>query len=144
VIKIDLFVGVLMFALWVFCLVDVIGSRDYQVRNLSKTTWLLVVLFFPLVGSIAWLAAGRPDSSAPARSRWERPAPAFPEYDRPGRAASEDPEKDEEFLRQQLVRAEEQRRRYKKTSPLEPDADQQVEPDADRPAEPDDTDRPVD
>lgn len=114
-IKIELLVAVVTFALWVFCLVDVIGSADHQVRNLPKIGWLILVLLFPLVGSIAWLAVGRPDTSAARRSRRERQAPAFPEYDRPGRAAAADPVKDEEFLRKIRARAEEQRRRYEQT-----------------------------
>ena len=48
-------------------------------------------------------------------------APEFPEYDRPGRAASVDPAKDEEFLRQIRERAEEQRRRYEQSKRADPD-----------------------
>ena len=58
--------------------------------------------------SIAWIAAGRPRGP---RRRTEG-SPAFPEYDRPGRAAATDPAQDEEFLRKVRERAEEQRRRY--------------------------------
>ena len=43
---------------------------------------------------------------------YERTTPAFLEYDRPGRAAAINPEKDEEFLKQVRARAEEQRKRY--------------------------------
>ncbi len=43
--------------------------------------------------------------------RLEREAPAFPEYDRPGRAAAADPDADAAFLEQVRARAEEQRRR---------------------------------
>ena len=124
VIKLELVLGVAAFALWVFCLVDVIGSKDSQVRNLPKIVWLLFVLFFPLVGSIAWLVAGRPDVSAGRRSAHEREVPEFPEYDRPGRAAAVDPEKDEAFLRQIRERAEDQRRRYEASRrPPQPPAD---------------------
>ena len=42
----------------------------------------------------------------------EREQSAFPEYDRPGRAAAVDPEKDEAFLRQVRERAEAQRKAY--------------------------------
>lgn len=130
VIKVELLLGVAAFALWVFCLVDVIGSKDSRVRNLPKIAWLLLVLFFPLVGSVAWLVAGRPDGSAGRRSAHEREVPQFPEYDRPGRAAAVDPEKDEAFLRQIRERAEEQRRRYE-ASRRPPQAD--AESPADRP-----------
>ncbi|WP_028637752.1 PLDc N-terminal domain-containing protein [Nocardioides sp. URHA0032] len=111
-IKIEGLFGVVAFALWVFCLVDAIGSPADRVRNLPKAAWIIIVLLFPFVGSIAWLVAGRPDDGAARRSAYERQQPSFPEYDRPGRAAAVDPEKDEEFLRQVRERAEAQRKAY--------------------------------
>ena len=97
--------------LCVFCVIDAISSRDDEVRHLSRVWWILLILFFPFVGSIAWLAAGRP-VRAPRRSGpYERSATAFPEYDRPGRFAAADPEADEAFLRKVRERAEEQRRK---------------------------------
>ena len=105
-------VGFVTFALWVFCLVDVIQTSEGEMRNLPKTIWILVVLFFPLAGSVAWLVAGRPDGVAPRDRAYERRAPEYPEYDRPGRAAAVDESKDDEFLRTVRARAEEQRRRY--------------------------------
>jgi hypothetical protein len=101
----------LVLALDIFCVIDVIQSREDEVRNLPKIAWLLLILFFPLIGSIAWLAAGRPQRGPGRRSAYEREAPAFPEYDRPGRAAGLTPESDEDFLRRVRERAEEQRRR---------------------------------
>ncbi|MFJ9313611.1 PLD nuclease N-terminal domain-containing protein [Pimelobacter simplex] len=101
---------VLVLVLWLFCVVDVITSREDSVRNLAKTWWLLIVLFFPLAGSIAWLVAGRPQPERPMTRR-DGAAPGFPEYERRGRFAAEDPAKDEEFLHKVRERAEEQRRR---------------------------------
>jgi hypothetical protein len=69
------------------------------------------VLFFPLAGSIAWLVAGRPARTTPPRA-YERAAPQFPEYDRPGRAAASSPKDDEAFLRRIRERAEQQRRAH--------------------------------
>lgn len=97
--------------LWLFCLVDVITAREDSVRNLAKTWWLLIVLFFPLAGSIVWLVAGRPLAQRPM-TRDQGAAPGFPEYERRGRFAPADPEKDDEFLRKVRERAEEQRARY--------------------------------
>ena len=108
-VRFELLSGVLVLALCVYCLIDVIGRSSDEVRNLPKVAWILLVLFFPLVGSIAYFAAGRPLSST-RRSPHERAAPEFPEYDRPGRAAATKPESDEEFLRKVRERAEEQRR----------------------------------
>ncbi len=97
--------------LWLYCVVDAIGAPAERVRNLQKPAWVVIVLLFPFVGSIAWLVAGRPETGPPLR-REQGGAPGFPEYERPGRAAAVDPAKDEEFLRQVRARAEEQRRRY--------------------------------
>lgn len=111
-IRVELVIGLAALALWIFCLVDVIGSSDAAVRNLPKLGWLVIVLLLPLAGSLAWLVAGRPQDE-PGRSRHERAVPAFPEYDRPGRAAALSPEDDEDFLRRVRERAEEQRRAYR-------------------------------
>ena len=124
-VKLDLLVSLVTFVLWVYCLVEVISTPEPRMRNLPKVAWLLLVLLIPLVGSIAWLVAGRPEDYPSARSRHERSVPEFPEYDRPGRAAATEPAKDEDFLRQVRARAEEQRRRYE-----EQRRRQQGEPDA--------------
>ncbi|MFJ6673166.1 PLDc N-terminal domain-containing protein [Actinosynnema sp. NPDC091369] len=107
--------GVLTLGLWLFCLVDVITTDDGDARNLPRTGWLPIVLFFPLVGSILWLVAGRPVRPAGRPRAHERTAPAFPEYDRPGRFAAADSESDAEFLRRCRERAEEQRRRARES-----------------------------
>ncbi|TQK68425.1 MULTISPECIES: PLD nuclease N-terminal domain-containing protein [unclassified Nocardioides] len=101
----------LVLILWVYCLVDVITAREDSVRNLAKTWWLLIVFFFPLAGSIAWFIAGRPVTERPL-TREQGAAPSYPEYERRGRFAAADPEKDEEFLRKVRERAEEQRRAH--------------------------------
>jgi hypothetical protein len=123
VIKLEGLLGVAVFALWVFCLVEAIGAPGNRIRNLPKVAWILIILFFPLVGSIAWLAAGRPDTGSRARSAHERDLPAYPEYDRPGRAAAVDPDKDEAFLRQVRERAEAQRKAYEAQKKRERGAD---------------------
>jgi hypothetical protein len=101
----------LLLALDVFCVIDLIQTREDEVRNLPKIAWLLLILLFPPIGSIAWLAAGRPQPGQARRSAYEPTMPAYPEYDRPGRAAGLTPESDEDFLRRVRERAEEQRRK---------------------------------
>lgn len=46
--------------LWIYCTFDVIASEESLIRNLPKTMWLLIVIFVPTIGSIAWLGLGRP------------------------------------------------------------------------------------
>lgn len=111
-IRFELLFGLVVFGLWIFCLVEVISSHEGELRNLPKLWWLVIVLLFPFAGSVAWLVAGRPQG-ATGRSRFERTVPAYPEYDRPGRAAAVQPEDDEEFLRRVRERAEHQRRAYR-------------------------------
>jgi hypothetical protein len=106
-------VGIIMFGIWVYCLLDVIMAEEYRIRNLSKGTWIMIVLFTFEVGAIAWLVAGRPQSAPrdlPYKGNTGRPVPQYPEYDRPGRFAATNPDDDEAFLRQVRQRAEEQRR----------------------------------
>ena len=110
-IKLELTFGLVVMALWVFSVIDVIISDEGAIRYLPKVPWLLLVLFFPLAGSIAWLVAGRP-AGPPGPKPYERAVPHYPEYDRPGRAAASSPEEDEAFLQRIRERAEEQRRAY--------------------------------
>jgi hypothetical protein len=110
--------GFLLFALWLFCLFDVITTDESLVRNLQKTWWILIVLVLFDVGAVLWLVAGRPvparGSGLPYRGNTGRPHDVrYPEYDRPGRFAATNPDDDEEFLRQVRERAEEQRRAYR-------------------------------
>lgn len=135
-LKLELALGVVTVALWVYCLVDVLGSRDDQVRALPKLGWFVVVLLFPLAGSIVWLLAGRPRAAASPGSAHQRPAPGYPEYDRPGRAAASTPEADEEFLRGVRERAEEQRRRYRERRESERRGSEDPESEGDPPVSP--------
>jgi hypothetical protein len=121
-IRLELLFGLVTLGLWIFSLVEVISTEDGAIRSLPKVWWLLIVLFFPLAGSVAWLVAGRPVTVGP--SAHERRVPQYPEYDRPGRAAATSPEHDEAFLRQVRERAEEQRRRYREQRRADPGANQ--------------------
>lgn len=104
----DGLLGLILLGLWLFCLFDVISTDASECRNLPKTGWLIIVLILPDVGSVLWLVAGRPRTYDRGHA-----AAAYPEYDRPGRAAATNPDDDEEFLRRCRERAEEQRRRYR-------------------------------
>lgn len=104
--------GLLLFALWVFCLIDVITTDEWRCRNLQKTWWVLIVLLLFDVGSVLWLVAGRPWPST-ASTRPQPQERGFPEYERPGRFAATSTEDDEDFLRRCRERAEEQRLRHR-------------------------------
>ena len=131
--------GVVILILWIYCLVDVITSRDGEARHLGKTVWIFIVLLFPLVGSLAWLILGRPTEARPL-TRGEGAAPSFPEYERRGRFAAADPEKDEEFLRQVRERAEQQRKAYEAKQRAEREAQERERSQRADPTEPTDPD----
>ena len=54
-------IGILLIALWLYCIFDVISTDEVLVRNLPKMAWLFIVIILPSIGSIAWLALGRPE-----------------------------------------------------------------------------------
>lgn len=123
-IKLQLLLGVVWFAIWVFTIIDVLGAPEPAIRRLPKLGWLFVVVIFGVIGALAWFVLGRPEKSGPRKlGRYERSTPEFPEYDRPGRAAAADPADDAEFLRQVRARAEEQRKRYEQQKKQQPPAE---------------------
>lgn len=72
--------GLIEIALLVFCVIDLIQTPEIEIRNLPKWSWLLLIIFLPLIGGIAWLVAGRP---VRASSQQWRPGGGFPENERP-------------------------------------------------------------
>lgn len=105
--------SLLLFGLWVFCLIDVITTDEVLCRNLQKTWWVLIVLLLFDVGAVLWLVAGRPWQARAGSPSQGGAGSGYPEYERPGRFAATNPDDDEEFLRRCRERAEEQRRRYR-------------------------------
>ncbi|CAL9477819.1 PLD nuclease N-terminal domain-containing protein [Streptomyces cellulosae] len=76
---------VLMFlvplALSVYAFIDCISTSDEDIRHMPKPLWAILVLLFPLVGSISWIIAGKKRQPAGAggsvwgggRGRWVAP-----------------------------------------------------------------------
>ncbi|KOT45484.1 membrane protein [Streptomyces caelestis] len=54
---------VLMFlvplALSVYAFIDCISTKDDDIRHMPKPLWAILVLLFPLVGSVSWIIAGK-------------------------------------------------------------------------------------
>src|SRR6266540_3762058 len=80
-------------ALAVAALISCLSAEEDDINALPRVIWILIILFFPLVGSIAWFLAGR--SSTVARRNTWRPGAGFPERERPRAVAPDD---DPEFL----------------------------------------------
>ncbi len=45
----------------IYSVLDVALTDAVRVRNLPKPAWLVVVVFLPVLGGIAWLLGGRPE-----------------------------------------------------------------------------------
>jgi len=52
--------GLALLALWIWAVLDVIATDRVLIRNVPKVVWLVLVIFLPTVGAMAWLALGRP------------------------------------------------------------------------------------
>lgn len=50
----------LIIGVWVFAIIDIIGTPSDSVRVLPKPIWLLAVVLFAFVGAVAWMLFGRP------------------------------------------------------------------------------------
>jgi hypothetical protein len=107
--------GLVWILLWIGCFIDVLYTPEQKVRNLPKLAWLFVVLIFMLLGSIAWLVAGRPWDKRPVPAGRGENIPGTnrlsPLQKRANTGRQLAPDDDEEFLAQLRKRAEEQRRR---------------------------------
>jgi len=78
-------------ALAAAALISCLSAEEGDIAALPRWAWILIILFFPLLGSIAWFAAGRTPTTP--RRTW-RAGAGFPEAPRP-RAPDDDPD----FLR---------------------------------------------
>ena len=101
--------GLLVIALWIFCCLDVLFTPENACRSLPKLAWVFLVLLLPLIGSIAWLIAGRPWTRAPGQNRAAGPR-ATQGAARGVSAKPSNPDDDEEFIASLRKRADEQRR----------------------------------
>jgi hypothetical protein len=79
--------------LGIAALISCLSADEGDINALPRVAWALIILFFPLVGSIAWFAAGR--SRVRPADTW-RAGGGFPERDRPRPVAPDD---DPAFLR---------------------------------------------
>ena len=87
----------LMLALWIYCVVDALQADESRVRALPKVAWVFLVVLFPVLGSLCWLALGRPQSRADSsHGTWGRPRAGSAG---PPRSAPTAPDDDPEFLR---------------------------------------------
>jgi drug/metabolite transporter (DMT)-like permease len=52
--------AIIVTALTIFSIIDCSRTEESRIRSLPKWAWLVMIIFVPGIGSIAWLVAGRP------------------------------------------------------------------------------------
>ncbi|GAA2363738.1 PLD nuclease N-terminal domain-containing protein [Catellatospora methionotrophica] len=89
-----LFIFLAQTVLTVAALISCLSAEEHRLNALPRWGWVLIILFFPPIGAIAWFVVGR--EATPSPKVW-RQGSGFPEAQRPGRALA--PDDDPEFLR---------------------------------------------
>ncbi|SCF40331.1 Phospholipase_D-nuclease N-terminal [Micromonospora purpureochromogenes] len=89
--RLSLLLFAVQIVLAVCALISCLSADEEDIRALPRIAWVLIILFFPLVGSIAWFLAGR--KTTPARPGPAGPAPTGRDRHRPVA-----PDDDREFL----------------------------------------------
>ncbi|WP_329279869.1 PLD nuclease N-terminal domain-containing protein [Streptomyces sp. NBC_00691] len=50
---------ILPLALLIYAFIDCLNTPEDEVRHLPKVIWVIVILLFPIVGSVGWIFAGK-------------------------------------------------------------------------------------
>src|SRR5687767_412192 len=66
-------IAVAILAIYVYGLVEVIRTDAALTRGFSKTTWIIIVVFLPIIGAALWFLIGRPRYEAPVRQNYPHP-----------------------------------------------------------------------
>lgn len=56
-------------ALSIYAFIDCVTTDEKHVRHMPKVLWAILVLLFPLVGSVSWLIAGKNRAALAAEGR---------------------------------------------------------------------------
>ena len=89
----------------VCALISCLSAEEGEIRALPRIAWVLIILFFPLIGSIAWFAAGRETGASRPRTAWPM-GNGFSEHDRRQRQVA--PDDDPAFLQSLAERSRRQ------------------------------------
>ena len=96
----------LIVGLTLYTLLDAVRTPTHEARTLPKWLWVLVTLFFPVVGPLMWLILGRPKAQPAAGT----PRPGFGQRRSTPAPSVSSPDDDEEYLRWLKAKAERERR----------------------------------
>jgi len=111
--------GALVVGLTIYALLDAVRTPAREERTLPKWLWVLVTLFFPVVGPVLWLLLGRPKRERGAHGSISLPGAA----QRGNTPSMASPDDDEEYLRWLKAKAERERRSREAESNNKQDSD---------------------
>ncbi|MFM8205177.1 MAG: PLDc N-terminal domain-containing protein [Actinomycetales bacterium] len=61
---------IIVTALTIYSIIDCSRTPESSIRALPKWAWLVIIIFVPGIGAIAWIIAGRPNGpKRPKRNR---------------------------------------------------------------------------
>jgi len=61
--------AIITLALMIFSIIDCSRTSENNIRSLPKWAWLVIIIFVPAIGSIAWIIAGRPQGNGRGRRK---------------------------------------------------------------------------
>ena len=61
--------AIITLALMIFSIIDCSRTSESNIRSLPKWAWLVIIIFVPAIGSIAWIIAGRPKGNGRGRRK---------------------------------------------------------------------------
>jgi len=61
--------AIITLALMIFSIIDCSRTSESNIRSLPKWAWLIIIIFVPAIGSIAWIIAGRPKGNGRGRRK---------------------------------------------------------------------------
>jgi cytochrome bd-type quinol oxidase subunit 2 len=61
--------AIITLALMIFSIIDCSRTAENNIRSLPKWAWLVIIIFVPAIGSLAWIIAGRPKGNGRRRRK---------------------------------------------------------------------------
>jgi len=68
-VRLAVIAAIITLALMIFSIIDCSRTAENNIRSLPKWTWLVIIIFVPAIGSLAWIIAGRPKGNGRGRRK---------------------------------------------------------------------------
>ena len=68
-VRLAVIAAILTLALMIFSIIDCSRTAENNIRSLPKWAWLVIIIFVPAIGSLAWIIAGRPKGNGRGRRK---------------------------------------------------------------------------